>query len=68
MYSKRICYSNIEKYDSQVPINPIQDPFITSGIPSIFLQVGKIPPTINNISESETKKCSSRYQKAKGSV
>jgi hypothetical protein len=65
MSSKMSYYSNICKYDSQAPINPIENPYITSGVPLIFSKVGKIPPIINEISDEklkEVKYYSNQYQ------
>lgn len=51
MSAKLPCYSTISRYDSSVPINPIMEPLITAGIPSVFSRVGKLPPVINDIPE-----------------
>ena len=64
MSSKLPCYSTISKYDSSVPINPIMDPTVTVGVPSIFSTVGRIPLVINEISDErlrEVKYNSNRY-------
>jgi hypothetical protein len=64
MSSKLPCYSTISKYDSTVPINPIMDPTVTVGLPSIFSTVGRTPVVINEIPDEklrEVKYNSNRY-------
>jgi|LakMenEpi03Aug12_release.lakeMendotaPanAssembly.Ray.scaffolds.fasta_scaffold08321_14 hypothetical protein len=64
MSTKLSCYSTITKYDSSVPINHYMDPTVTVGIPSVFLNVGRLPSVINEISEErlrEVKYNSNRY-------
>lgn len=65
---KRTCYSNIEKYDSPEPINPIQDPYITIGIPSVFIKMGKIPDVLNVPDIKDTKQCPPKRYKTQGSI
>jgi len=64
MSTKLPCYSTISKYDSSLPENPIMDPYITVGIPSVFSKVGKLPPVINDIPDEKLQKIrynSNRY-------
>lgn len=64
----RCCYSNIQRYDSDVDINPIMEPVWNVDVPYVFTRVGKVPGVINEIPEEQLRQVkynSNRYEKLK---
>jgi hypothetical protein len=54
-YTKPSSYSTINKYDSYMHENPIQEPQIRVGMPLIFQSVGRVPTVINEIADEQLK-------------